>query len=95
MLYYFLLFIVLKKSIKQLENPIEVNKCKDAYTEARARLSIVVCLIAFICISICHQMSEKRRKAKKDTGSDAIEEDKPEIYKKQVINYLSTFCYNS
>ncbi|ETN75130.1 hypothetical protein RB195_006630 [Necator americanus] len=63
-------FDIIKKAMKQIENPLELNRCKDCYTEARARLSIV--------------MSEKRRKVKKETGSNEIEEDDPEVYKKQL-----------
>ncbi|KHJ75226.1 DnaJ domain protein, partial [Oesophagostomum dentatum] len=63
-------FDIIKKAMKQIENPLELNRCKDCYTEARARLSIL--------------MSEKRRKVKKETGSNEIEEDDPEVYKKQL-----------
>uniref|UniRef100_A0A1I7WCM4 Bacterioferritin-associated ferredoxin n=1 Tax=Heterorhabditis bacteriophora TaxID=37862 RepID=A0A1I7WCM4_HETBA len=38
----YLKYPVVKKAIKQMENPIELNRCKDCYTEARARLAIVV-----------------------------------------------------
>ncbi|PIO77280.1 DnaJ domain protein [Teladorsagia circumcincta] len=63
-------FDIIKKAMKQIENPLELNRCKDCYTEARARLAIV--------------MSEKRRKAKKENGTNEIEEDDPEVYKKQL-----------
>nr|CDJ84666.1 dnaJ homolog subfamily C member 8-like [Haemonchus contortus] len=63
-------FDIIKKAMKQIENPLELNRCKDCYTEARARLAIV--------------MSEKRRKAKKENGTNEIEEDDPAVYKKQL-----------
>ncbi|KAK5981272.1 DNaJ domain (Prokaryotic heat shock protein) [Trichostrongylus colubriformis] len=72
-------FDIIKKAMKQIENPLELNRCKDCYTEARARLAIV--------------MSEKRRKAKKETGNSEIEEDDPEVYKKQLwINVTKVFA---
>ncbi|KAK6041017.1 cyclin domain protein, partial [Cooperia oncophora] len=63
-------FDIIKKAMKQIENPLELNRCKDCYTEARARLAIV--------------MSEKRRKVKKEKGTSEIEEDDPAVYKKQL-----------
>lgn len=35
-------FDIVKKAIKQMEDPIELNRCKDCYTEGKARLAIVV-----------------------------------------------------
>ncbi|CAB3407490.1 unnamed protein product [Caenorhabditis bovis] len=61
-------FDIVKKAIKQLEDPIEINRCKDCYTEAKARLAIV--------------MSEKKRKLRKEGKEDKIAEDEPEGYKK-------------
>ncbi|RCN45516.1 hypothetical protein ANCCAN_08445 [Ancylostoma caninum] len=85
-------FDIIKKAMKQIENPLELNRCKDCYTEARARLSIVVrAVVAAGTIAsdlknelLRLQMSEKRRKVKKETGSNEIEEDDPEVYKKQL-----------
>ncbi|KAK0410783.1 hypothetical protein QR680_005319 [Steinernema hermaphroditum] len=61
-------FDVIKKSMEQLEDPDELSKCRDMYTEARARLAIA--------------MSEKRRKLKKEGKTCPIEEDSPEGYNK-------------
>uniref|UniRef100_A0A1I8AV45 J domain-containing protein n=1 Tax=Steinernema glaseri TaxID=37863 RepID=A0A1I8AV45_9BILA len=61
-------FDVIKKAMEQLEDPDELGRCRDTYTEARARLAIA--------------MSEKRRKQKKDGRSGPIEEDTPEGYNK-------------
>lgn len=35
---------VVKKAIKMIEDPDELAKCRETYTEARARLAIIVCL---------------------------------------------------
>ncbi|CAD6184639.1 unnamed protein product [Caenorhabditis auriculariae] len=61
-------FDIVKKAVRQMEEPIELNRCKDCYTEAKARLAIV--------------MSEKRRKLKKEGKEEKIEEDDPAGYKK-------------
>uniref|UniRef100_A0A8R1DPR0 J domain-containing protein n=1 Tax=Caenorhabditis japonica TaxID=281687 RepID=A0A8R1DPR0_CAEJA len=61
-------FDIIKQAIQKMEDPIEVNRCKDCYTEAKARLNIV--------------MAEKKRKLRKDGKPDTIDEDDPAGYKK-------------
>lgn len=61
-------FDILKKAIETVEDPDELSRCRDIYTEAKGRLAIV--------------MSEKRRKLKREGKSDKIEEDDVENYKK-------------
>ncbi|CAI5438749.1 unnamed protein product [Caenorhabditis angaria] len=61
-------FDIIKKALKQIEDPVEVNRCKDCYTEARARLNIV--------------MAEKKRKLRKEGKEDIIEEDDPAGFRK-------------
>ncbi|CAI4230928.1 unnamed protein product [Auanema sp. JU1783] len=68
-------FGILKKAIETLENPIDMNRCKDCYTEGRARLAIA--------------MSEKRRKNKKEGKGEDIEEDDAACYKKQLWIYVT------
>ncbi|KAK6010209.1 DnaJ domain protein, partial [Ostertagia ostertagi] len=69
---------LIKKAIKQIENPLELNRCKDCYTEARARLAI---------------MSEKRRKAKKENGTNEIEGGRPRGIQEAVVdNRYESFC---
>ncbi|CAJ0585241.1 unnamed protein product, partial [Mesorhabditis spiculigera] len=72
-------FDIIKKALAQLENPDELKKCREMYTEARARLAII--------------MGEKRRKAKRD-GKDAttIEEDDPAVYRK-ALWVVVTRCF--
>lgn len=61
-------FEILKKAIETIEDPDELSRCRDVYTEARARIAIV--------------MSEKRRKLRREGKSEEIEEDDPTCYKK-------------
>ncbi|CAD5232428.1 unnamed protein product [Bursaphelenchus xylophilus] len=61
-------FDILKRAITKLEDPDELARCKEVYTEARARLAIV--------------MSEKKRKLRKEGKPDEIEEDFEDGYKK-------------
>lgn len=61
-------FDIIKKAIALIEDPDELSKCRDTYTEAKARLAVA--------------MSEKKRKAKRETKSDSIPEDTPEGYAK-------------
>ncbi|EFO21365.1 hypothetical protein LOAG_07124 [Loa loa] len=61
-------FDVVKKAMKMIEDPDELAKCRETYTEARARLAII--------------MSEKRRKQKKNGQGDKIPEDEPAAYNK-------------
>ncbi|CAD5223169.1 unnamed protein product [Bursaphelenchus okinawaensis] len=61
-------FDILKRAITKLENPDELARCKEVYTEARARLAIV--------------MSEKKRKLRKDGKSEEIDEDTEDGYRK-------------
>ncbi|PAV87910.1 hypothetical protein WR25_03688 isoform A [Diploscapter pachys] len=61
-------FDIVKKAIEQIEDPNELQKAKECYTEARARLAVA--------------MSEKRRKNKREGKEDTIEEDDPAVYKR-------------
>ncbi|MCP9260229.1 DnaJ domain protein [Dirofilaria immitis] len=57
-----------EKAMKIIEDPDELARCRETYTEARARLAII--------------MSEKRRKQKKNGQGDKIPEDEPAAYNK-------------
>lgn len=61
-------FDVVKKAMKMIEDPDELAKCRETYTEARARLAFI--------------MNEKRRKQKKSGQGDRIPEDEPAAYNK-------------
>lgn len=73
-------FDILKKAIELVEDPDELSRCRDIYTEAKARLAIV--------------MSEKRRKLKREGKPDTIEEDDAANYKKALWVTVTkvTFC---
>ncbi|KAL3102596.1 hypothetical protein niasHT_022883 [Heterodera trifolii] len=59
-------FDALKKAIATVEDPDELSRCRDMYEEAKARLAV--------------QISEKKRKMRKDGKADAIEEETPQGY---------------
>ncbi|KAH7700289.1 DnaJ domain-containing protein [Aphelenchoides avenae] len=61
-------FDILKKAIKTVEDPDELSRCREMYTEAKARLAIV--------------LSEKKRKMRREGKDDRISEDSPEGYAK-------------
>jgi len=59
-------FDAVKKAIATVEDPDELSRCRDVYTEAKARLAIIV--------------SEKKRKLRKENKNDHVEEDTPAGY---------------
>lgn len=61
-------FDILKKAIKTIEDPDELSRCREMYTEAKARLAIV--------------LSEKKRKLRREGKDDRIPEDEPDGYAK-------------
>ena len=69
---------VVKKAIEQIEDPNELQKSKECYTEARARLAVA--------------MSEKRRKNKREGKEDTIEEDDPAVYKRTLWVTVTKVC---
>lgn len=44
-------FAVVKKAIAQMEDPVELNKCRECYKEANARLAIIVGFFPFPTVS--------------------------------------------
>lgn len=44
---------VVKKAMKMVEDPDELAKCRETYTEARARLAIIVGSNSFRFLSLC------------------------------------------
>ncbi|CAK5081735.1 unnamed protein product [Meloidogyne enterolobii] len=59
-------FDALKKALSLLEDPDEVARCREMYEEAKARLAV--------------QISEKKRKLRKEGRPDTVEEDTPAGY---------------
>lgn len=74
-------FDILKKAIKTVEDPDELSRCREMYTEAKARLAIV--------------LSEKKRKMRREGKDDRISEDTPEGYAKALwvtVTKVSCVC---
>ncbi|CAJ0960681.1 unnamed protein product, partial [Mesorhabditis belari] len=71
-------FDIIKKALAQIEDQFELAKCRELYTEGRARLAIL--------------MSEKRRKAKKDGKDGPIDEDDSAAYRK-ALWVVVTKCF--
>lgn len=74
-------FDFLKKAIATVEDPDELARCREVYSEAKARLAIV--------------MSEKKRKLRKDGKSDVIDEDTPNGYAKALWVTVTKVCFDT